>query len=232
MGSEDLFKKRKATQNAGLARRNAKYQAKKLVLITCEGEKSEPRYLCSLIKDLGLNKRGEVKEVTVDDRKNGLDPLSLAKRAEKLFKGNRDEGIVYDRVYCVFDKDSHDKYDEALRFIKIKKLAKNVEFIAINSVPCFEFWLLLHFEKTTASFQGTETQSPCGQVIAKLKKYPEFIEYGKGKTDTYYLTKAYLDTAINSAKQICQDIPTNGDNPSSNIYELVEHLLSLIDPIV
>lgn len=63
--------------------------------------------------------------------------------ARKVYCKNND----YDYVFCVFDKDRHDKYQETLDALQTKAFQK---YKAANSVPCFEFWLLLHHKFTTA----------------------------------------------------------------------------------
>lgn len=68
------------------------------------------------------------------------------------------------QIFCVFDKDSHDAkgnhYTNLLSYTK-----DNNKVIAINSVPCFEYWLLLHFICTCSPFENADA------VQKALKKY-------------------------------------------------------------
>jgi len=232
VGSEDLFKKRKAALASQLRRREANKTGKETVLIVCEGQKTEPVYLNALLRQLNLQQRVRLGEILVDDRKNGLDPSKLVERAIQLFFDKRAEGMTYDRVYCVFDKDCHTEYGSACNKINEQPLRETrngetrqlAEMIAITSVPCFEVWLLLHFTDSSAPFYGSGNKTPCDHVIAKLKTYKGFENYQKRAPDAFEKTKDKLETALTHAKRIWKQIPHNGDNPSTRIFELVTYL--------
>ncbi|MEJ2682434.1 MAG: RloB domain-containing protein, partial [Gammaproteobacteria bacterium] len=51
----------------------------------------------------------------------------------------------FDKIYCVFDKDSHASYARALDAL-VSATPKDT-FFTINSVPFFEYWLLLHSKR-------------------------------------------------------------------------------------
>ncbi len=136
----------KSKGKAILKRRRARRDPYDYVLIVCEGEKTEPTYFQRLKRSLKLN-TANIAVVSGD----GTDPMSIVNTAIKLFSEDR----KYDSVYCVFDKDSHPTYDAALdkiRNTKLKKAARNgsthSNFESCRSVPCFEFWFLLHFERS------------------------------------------------------------------------------------
>jgi hypothetical protein len=115
------------------------------VLIVCEGSKTEINYFNELIKDLKLStvniKILDIKQTTPD---------SLLGKATELYEISEKEGNLFDRVYCVFDKDKHPKYQETKNRIDQRKKLKDMYYAF--SEPCFEFWLLLHFIKTDKPF--------------------------------------------------------------------------------
>ncbi len=80
--------------------------------------------------------------VVVTDASKGSDPVSVVRYAEKLFKASQKDNNAFDRVFCVFDKDQHGNYDAAVQMLS----KGNSKFTAITSVPCFEYWFVLHFE--------------------------------------------------------------------------------------
>lgn len=82
----------------------------------------------------------------------------------KYAKEKSDEEI-YSEVYCVFDRDTHETFEQALKIANSDKLLK-----AITSNPCFEYWILLHFAYTTKSF-GTSGGSPYDELQPILNKY-------------------------------------------------------------
>ncbi|MEZ5690164.1 MAG: RloB family protein [Rickettsiales bacterium] len=159
------------------------------ILIVCEGEKTEPHYFEELCRDLNLSINTEVK---IFGKECGSAPSSVydytIQELEKDLKDTRYDN--YDIAYCVFDKDNHDdnggKYRQTLD--KIKK-NKKFKIIAANSVPCFEFWVLLHFESTTSQFKNST------EVTKRIKTH--WKEYSKEKTkDLYAKLKDKTDMAI------------------------------------
>lgn len=215
--ADQLFKKRKARDARSLRRKRAKRSPYDMVLIVCEGEKTEPNYLKALVDDFQLN----TANVVVAKNVSGSSPRAIVDFALKEYRKEKE----YDRVYCVFDKDRHTTYDNALDKVRRARLNKGHSILAITSVPCFEFWLLLHFVYTTKQFD-TDPGSICVNVIADLKNY--IPGYTKGDIDIYQATKGRLDTAINHSKKVVGHCETGGtDMPSTKMHELVDYLRGL-----
>src|SRR5262249_30283083 len=136
------------------------------ILIVCEGGKSEPNYFRRLRKLCNLSNANVL--ITSAD---GTDPVSIVKYAQ----ANYDD---HDKVYCVFDRDGHANYNDALRMISESDLGRTGKLTAITSVPCFEIWILLHFQYTTAPFNNVGGRSACERVIGEVRKH--FADYNKG----------------------------------------------------
>lgn len=225
MGSENLFHKRKARSATGHKRRLAKRSPYDRVLIVCEGKKTEPDYFKALINDLQLN----TANIRIAENTAGSSPRNVVELAlEEYAKDKRENSESYDRVYCVFDKDQHPTYQKALDTLRREKKSgkRGCPINAVTSVPCFEFWLLLHFTYTTKIFNGRRG-SLCASVIADLKKHIPSYEKG-GMKQIYQLVKKDISTAIVRAKQVEQHCESGGtDNPSTNVYELVSYLQQL-----
>ena len=214
MGSDNLFEKRKKRLAASHKRSRAKRASYDTVLIICEGEKTEPNYFEDLRDELKLNSANV--EITGDTK--GSSPITIVDYGLEQF----DE---YDRIYCVFDKDRHESYKQALDKIRRQKSSKKCTIKAITSVPCFELWILLHFHKTTRNFDAS-SGSICARVISELKKF--MPEYEKGSRGVYLQLKDKLPTAIRHAREVakhCQQAGT--DHPSTQIDELVIYLQNL-----
>lgn len=218
MGSDDLFHKRKARKAELHRRRMAKRAPYDRVLIVCEGEKTEPHYFSWLRNELGLNKAN----VVISDKRGGLDPNSLVESAIEEYKKDPD----FDHVYCVFDKDKHYTYQGALDKIRSARLRGKSKIHAVNSVPCFEFWLLLHFTFTTKQYDAPLDASNCDLVIVELQGHIPGYEKGSRKYLAYIADMT--DDAIRNAKQLEAFHKTSGtDNPSTKVYILVEYLKGL-----
>ena len=223
MGSDDLFQKKRERSVNDLKRSkkprlNPLKQPQPRILIACEDSKSSAFYLEELVKDLGLD------AVSIRGKECGSAPSSVLKYAKEQYDYSVKDRNAYDRVYCVFDCDQHPCFDATLQAIATFK-RKNT-FFAITTTPCFEFWLLLHFDYVSKAYQVTGNKSPCDNAQADLKK--EWAEYAKSKRGVYASTKDKLATAIANAKKLAIDnAKTNSINPQTNLHELIEYLQSI-----
>jgi len=209
----------KAKSTSSHARKKRVREPYDIVLIVCEGEKTEPFYLESLRQALRLSNAN----IRICGKECGSAPISVVNFALEQYKS---EGMIYDRIYCVFDKDKHDSYFDAKSKVANAKLHNGATIHHIVSIPCFEIWVLLHFLYTTRSFCAAGNSSNCALVIDRLK---EFIpDYEKGNKNIYPQIYEKTSLAIQRSKQLEVFHETSGtDNPSTKIYELVEYLQGL-----
>ncbi len=220
MGTENIHYKRKAKQAKELARRKARRKPYDKVLIVCEGEKTEPNYFEEL-KDYYELGSANV-EVTGSC---GSSPMSVVAYAKDLYREAKKAGDAFDKVFCVFDKDTHSDYQSALDMLNSKNL-KGV-FQAVPSVPCFEYWLLLHFTYTDKPFNSTGNKSVCETIIHELndKFWPDYKKAVHGVFDQRLGQLEYAKANAVRALRAAQENHT--DNPSTRIHELVEYLQQL-----
>ena len=193
------------------------------MLIVCEGEKSEPHYLEELRDYYGLN----TANIEVDG-KCGSSPMSVFNHARQRYEDLVYSGDAYDRVYCVIDKDKHIDYQQALD--AITRTQPIGCFYAINSVPCFEYWVLLHFIYTTQPFHATGTKSVCDCVVDRLRQ--DFLpDYKKGEKGLFAQLLTQLEFAkANAIRSLKEAERNHTDNPSTRIHELVDYLQNLLKP--
>ena len=225
MGSDDLFKKRKARKNAELARQKKDRATYTRFLIVCEGTKTEPYYLQELVNDLGIRHH------TVKIAPNvGVTPDRIVAHAVKLYDEDALLGDSFDRVFCVFDRDTHETFDAAVQRISDLNGAKEPRvYEAITSTPCFEYWLLLHFGFTEQPFHAAGRRSVGDQVVSALKTNPGFAKYGKGQKQTYSLVKVNTAKAITYAQRVRKNAEKTGQtNPSTHVDVLVTALKALV----
>ena len=222
MGSEDLFRKRKARAGAELQRQKRERARNKRYLIVCEGTKTEPHYLRELLDDLRI--RPQMVRVAPNE---GVSPDRVVAHALKLYEEDAVAGDAFDQVYCVFDRDKHTTFDAAVQRTK-DLTAAGKPFAAITSTPCFEVWLLLHFGYTDQPFHAAGKKSVGDQVVSALKTKPGFAKYGKGQKGVYGLLKAQLATAFTHAERLRQHgAATASINPATDVDELVKAMLAL-----
>lgn len=219
MGNENFFYKRKAKNEKDLARKRAKRSSYEKILIVCEGQKTEPNYFNELKDFYQLNTAN-----VVVDGNWGSDPWSVYQHAQKCARKAKKDNDPYDKIYCVFDKDKHTTYQKTLNAITSKK-----SFTAINSVPCFEYWLLLHFTYTAKPFNAIGNKSSGDGTIDKLKEY--LPEYQKGNLGIFRKLVLKLESAkTNAQRAIDESIANQTDNPSTIIHKLVSCLQNLKNP--
>lgn len=219
MGTDNLFHKRKAKSSAKLKRSKVKRDAYAKVLVVCEGEKTEPKYFEGLRQYYALNTANV--EVCGEC---GSDPMSVLSYAKQRYREEKDAGDAFDKVFCVFDKDAHANYMSTLSAIATATPYGVYE--AINSVPCFEYWLLLHFDYSTKPYVSTGRKSSGEQVLAELKRY--LPAYEKGADCIFKELIDQLEFAQANAKRSLTEAESQGtDNPSTRVHELVAYLQSI-----
>ena len=230
MGSEDLFHKRKARSAKHSERRQASRKPYERVLIVCEGEKTEPIYFeeARIYWDL------DSANVEIDGTCSSSS-RSVVNHAQVLYDTELRSGDSYDRVFCIFDRDAHTTYDEAItkvttinnKLIK-EKLTKQPVFTAIHSDPAFEYWLLLHFTPSTKPYKPSARKSIGDQVIDDLKQYmPDYKKTLKGIFKSFHKNGS-LQTAKAHCKRLYQAAQKNNNmNPSCNMFEIIEYLENL-----
>lgn len=195
------------------------------ILIVSEGSKTEPQYF----KEIRAAYRLHTANIEVQPSELGTQPVQVVNYARELFEhGNPHRKIrpqVYEQVYAVFDRDDHPSYFEALELAKsldgkLRNDAKQpVAFHAIASVPCFELWLLLHYEEIQHSLHRDD-------VISRLRKY--IPGYTKGESGNFEITRKFLDGAQARAQKLAiQGNAFDDTKPYTDINKLVALLLSL-----
>lgn len=187
-----------------------------VVLIVCEGKKTEPEYFEGLKRAYRLSS-ANIKVVPGD----GNDPVSIVKHAIAEYRKGG-----YDRAFCVFDRDGHVNYQQALDRIAASSLGKRGRLEAITSVPCFEVWILLHFAYSTAPFMKTGNRSACDSVIGAVRVH--LPKYKKAMTGVFERLEPHTDRSVTHAERLARhNRNTASDNPATKVHELVKYLREL-----
>lgn len=193
------------------------------VLIICEGTQTEPNYLMELKDYFALN-QASISIIPSD----GSAPNSVVKHAKEAIKEACVKGNPYSKVYCVIDKDLHPTYSSALQdienFNSVSRNKCDTVLCAIPSVPCFEYWILMHYNRSTQVF-GTSGSSPCSQLISTALR-THIPEYEKAdRILARKLISQRLDIArTNSAITLQMAQSASTDDPSTKVHLLVDEL--------
>lgn len=137
MGSDDLFKKRRAERK----HRNYEFRKPKAnsFLIVTEGEKTEPLYFKGLARHIEEEIGGnvEVYEMPqIDIKGEGCATSKLIEKTDELVSKAK---IIYQNIWVVFDKDDFMDFDQAI------EEGQNRGYQVAWSNQAFEYWLYLHF---------------------------------------------------------------------------------------
>lgn len=225
MGQDNQAKHRQAARD--LKRREAVRRPYERLLIVCEGEKTEPHYLLEIQRAYRL----ATAHVKVLHSQFGTAPHQVLDYALTVFKeGDQARGICareFDRIVVVFDRDQHQTYHAALAKAEAQsgKLRNDsgaaVPVDVVATVPCFELWLLLHFEDVLAPLHRHE-------ALERLKTY--LPGYEKGSRGNWAATLDRVDIATQRAQRLAEATTAyDGVQPYTDMHTLVSRLVHLKD---
>ena len=191
-------------ESDSLRRRGPKRDPFPRILIVCEGAVTEKEYFCYL-------HHAERIPIVLEIEAGG-DPKKLVERAKSLQREARDSGDPFDQVWCVFDIDDHKRIADA------KQQARDNGIGLIVSNPCFDLWILLHYQDLTQHTHRHKVQSLCRKHIPGYVKSPPC-----DKLLQLFPEAEKRATALNKwHASRC----TDGDNPSTNVHNLVAKIRS------
>lgn len=185
----------------GLLRESARRGEARSILVVSEGAVTERQYLERLRQHLMAS---GLAVSTLATQGVGKDPERVVKKAIEL-AGKRGPGEPFDEVWVLVDVDEHAHLEAALG------AANANQFHVAVSNPCFEIWLIWHYESHTA-WIGT---------AAACKKFQVMNGAGKHLAPSFPI--ANVSTAVARAQKTAA-ANSMGNNPSSAVHVLVESL--------
>jgi hypothetical protein len=186
--------------------------------MVCEGSETEPNYFNEIRREFGI----PTAHWAILPSDYGSGPEKVVAYAEDRA---RNDGS-WDEVYCIFDRDDHAHYHEAIRAaralngkLKTKEPAAPILFVAVPSIPCFELWFLLHYEAVTR-------EEHRDAIARRLKAI--IPEYNKNLRDMFSRTGDKLEVACaRAAEERRRAVSTGNDNPSTDVDLLVARLIEI-----
>jgi hypothetical protein len=194
------------------------------VLIVCEGTKTEPTYFRDFVEAFRIS---SANVVVVAGRRS--QPLAVVETAVRRYDVDPD----YDGVYVVLDQDVP-TYDRAAEYAgEVQRgraasggLGRKLELVP--SMPCFEYWLLLHFEDSARAYGAGGKRSPCAECERDLKRH--LPRYAKGAGGVFEATLPFLDVATDRADRRAKHVAGDASpNPVTYVHELTTRLRRLRD---
>lgn len=199
----------KLRNSASLRRKPGQNPPRSITLIVCEGETEQEYFTVARIK-YGLT----TAEIILAENTVGPAPISVVECAEKKCA----EPGGYDQVYCIFDRDGHESFDRARNRIQTlaSRKKKPLPIQEAISIPCFEFWVLLHYEKTDAPFNA------CSDVIHRIRDQ-HFSLYEKADAATAWQLMGSVADALKNAHWLEARAKDNNYNPYTSVYKVLRH---------
>ncbi|AVH65065.1 abortive phage infection protein RloB [Nostoc sp. 'Peltigera membranacea cyanobiont' N6] len=201
-----LMSKRKINSSGYLPRKVNTREIRQRFLIVCEGAKIEPNYFRSF--------RVPKNVAEIDVQGLGENPSKLVQSAKELKKQGE-----YDRVWCVFDRDSWTTED----FNNAIKNAKDQGFEVAYSNESFELWYILHFEYLNSGIPRSDYLRKLTSLFGRTYQKNSETIYD----ELFEKQSIAIKNAENLLKQYNPQIPAK-DNPSTTVHLLVKELNKFI----
>ncbi|SMN11956.1 hypothetical protein SPBRAN_155 [uncultured Candidatus Thioglobus sp.] len=181
-----------------MARKLKKRVLKDRILLVSEGKETEQNYFKGLCQILRISI--EIKDI------NKTSLGSLLAKVKRIVDNAKREKNPFTQVIFIVDKDDFQHYEQDKNDVK-----KIDNFHVFFSEPCFEYWLLLHFQPIKKPFNNCQTLKSDKDFIRN------FSEYKKNNIDVFPILANKLQDACKNAK----------NNPHTNLNELVEYLQNI-----
>ncbi|MEH1882589.1 MULTISPECIES: RloB family protein [unclassified Nostoc] len=198
--------KRKINSSGYSPRKVNTREIRQRFLIVCEGAKTEPNYFRSF--------RVPKNVAEIDVQGLGENPSKLVQSAKELKKQGE-----YDRVWCVFDRDSWTTED----FNNAIKNAKDQGFEVAYSNESFELWYILHFEYLNSGIPRSDYLRKLTSLFGRTYQKNSETIYD----ELFEKQSIAIKNAENLLKQYNPQIPAK-DNPSTTVHLLVKELNKFI----
>ena len=204
----------KLRDKGSFRRRSGHKPPRSIILIVCEGETEQVYFDVARIH-YGLT----TAEVIIAPNVVGSAPISVVECAERK---SREPGS-YDKIYCVFDRDGHSSFDKARKRIEglASRKKKPLPIEEVISIPCFEVWVLLHFERTDAP------ASRCADVIERVRVHRP--DYEKGDSEVARQLILNIDTAVANTVWLQARAENNDHNPYTSVDRVVRHFMAVAE---
>ena len=182
---------------------------KPIILVVCEGEKTEPQYLLGFVRAC-RNPRVRIEVAPEHGVPRTL--VEIAKQhkidAKAAAEREHDENLAFDSVWCVFDMDEHPNVGEA------REMARDNGIELAVSNPCFELWLLLHFRESPGMQHRDKVQELLAGYVPDYDKRVDYATYSDG----------YLDATLRARRldRVAASDGEEGRNPTTGVYRLTE----------
>lgn len=185
---------------------------RKVVIVVCEGHKTEPNYFNSLRQKYRLSNL-DVRIVADQGA-----AISVVKRALSEINEKKKSRESIDEIWCVFDTENP---NENPSFLPAIERARRARINLAVSNPAFEYWYFIHFDQSSRPFAN-------GQDMKRALKthIPDYDE----SANVFPKLDGLTQTAINNADILRKRSVDSWDlfpNPSTGVDKLVAEIIEM-----
>lgn len=175
------------------SRTRSRRQTKRTILLVTNGEVTEKRYL----DELKQRARKQLSDLAITVKVIHGEPPSVLKK----LSSPRSDTNAYDEVWFIFDEDGHDRSSVYLECDR--RTTRKQQWYAVVSRPCFEAWLIAHYEPVRRYADQANAQVHYRNLIgtdSPTKQLPQDFPYEEAATAVH---RSHLrDDSIGSATQM------------------------------
>jgi len=201
---------------------------KKIVIISCEGQNTEPQYFRTIKNKLNISVLIEIDIVPRDNKSAPKYVLSgLQEHIEDKYGYKKD----YDQMWLVLDREK--VVARKTEILEILPKCEEKGFSIALTNPAFEFWLLLHIVDITnynedVLFQNNKVSGKKRYLDQKLSEilggYNKTSETTENAMKTI-VTKENIIKALTQEQLFENDLEKIIDKLGSNIGDLIKEIL-------
>jgi len=180
-----------------------------LIIIATEGQKTEKQYF-----DIFRNQKIQVK--IIETRNGRSSPVDVLKRLD-----------VYQKEYDIAKEDQlwlmtdTDRWGNKILSSIVQEAKQKGYKLAISN-PCFECWLLLHFEDIT------ENNITCGKIKKRLQKIMGSYDSSNLRTDQFTMSR--IENAACRAEKMDKDRREPWPHKvGTHVYKVVKSIMKYIN---
>ena len=200
----------------------------KSFLIACEGECTEPNYIKDLVQQQKQERMIAIGTKVIIANHQHSDPSGVV--TDLINMPNWQD---YDEKWIVIDRDeiefkgkgfgghTQENFDNAI------KLANENKISVACSNPCFELWIVLHFEYLQSASSRDDIQKRAKELLNSIldkNMQIQKVDAMKALENLYSILKVRTETAIKFATKLSEN-EAGFENPSTGVYKLVNSIL-------
>ncbi len=177
-----------------------------------EGRRTEPDYLAVIAELPHVRQRFDIQ---IDPSLAGRTPIEIVTGAASKPRRNQGGSEGFDSVWCVFDVEQPRSHPSLMHAVS---LASNSDIDVDISNPCFEAWLIFHWQRMSQPTTTAQAVSQRQQLDGAHDKQVDGSRYVPMRQD-----------AADHARRLAARHVANGrvlpnDNPSSGMFTLLDAL--------